>query len=354
MEEETDEMVDNCINSDQADCLEQQLYSAVFFQDFVKFEKLLSHLPGDFDVDFVIDCDREENSLVLLSCAKPVKFIQLLTERGANLFIMTPSQKNALHIACEYGRLDIVQFLVENVKDRLNFLVESLEGRTVLHYALRAEQNQEEIINYLQSKLELNINQVLSSGSTVLLDTVLAGDIETAEILCRHGADPNIGIVGTYKAIHIASQQPGNAKMIQLLLDHGANKDEIWRHGQRPIHMAMKHRLNDNVSILLKSGAKYCGKIKLQNTQFRNISTVCLMAWKCPNLVPELLNRGANPNDIHQPSGSSVLGLVLENNGSSELIKSIILHGANPTGSHREKPLVKYCQNIGKYLMNAN
>ena len=354
MEEESEEMVDKCINSEQADCLEQQLYSAVFFQDFVKFEKLLSHLPGDFDVDFVIDCEREENSLVLLSCAKPVKFIQLLTERGANLFIMTPSQKNTLHIACEYGRLDIVQFLVENVKDRLKFLVESLEGRTVLHYALRAEQNQEEIINYLQSKLELNINQVLSSGSTVLLDTVLAGDIETAEILCRHGADPNIGIVGTYKAIHIASQQPGNAKMIQLLLDHGANKDEIWRHGQRPIHMAMKHRLNDNVSILLNSGAKYSGKIKLQKTQFRNISTVCLMAWKCPNLVPELLNRGANPNDIHQPSGSSVLGLVLENNGSSELIKSIILHGANPTGSHRGKPLVKYCQNIGKYLMNAN
>ena len=347
MEEESEEMVDKCINSDQAECLEQQLYSAVFFQDFVKFEKLLSHLPEEFDVDFVIDCEREENSLVLLSCAKPVKFIQLLKERGANLFITTPKKKNALHIACEYGRLDVVKFLVENVKDKLDFLVESSEGRTVLHYALRAEQNQEEIINYLKSKVKLNVNQVLSSRSTVLLETVSAGDIETTETLCRHGADPNLGISVTYKSIHIASQQPDNAKMIQLLLDHGANKDEIWRHGQRPIHLAIKHGLTDNVSSFLQAGSTFDCRVKLHNRKYRNISTVCLVAWKCPTLVPDLLNRGANPNDTHSLSGSTVLGLVLENSGNAELIESVIRLGADPKGSHRGKPVVNYCQTLG-------
>ena len=342
-------MVDKCINSDQTDCLEQQLYSAVYFQDFLRFKTLLSHLPEKFDLNFVIDCVREENSLVLLSCAKPVRFIQLLTEKGANLFITTPRKKNALHIACEYGRLDVVKFLVENVRVKFDFLVESSEGRTVLHYSLRAEQNQEEIINYLKSKVKLNVNQVLSSGLTVLLETVSAGDIETTETLFRHGADPNIGMSGTYKAIHIASQQPDNAKMIQLLLDHGANKDELWRHGQRPIHLAIKHGLTDNVYSLLQAGSTFDCRVKLHNRKYRNISTVCLMAWKCPTLVPNLLNRGANPNDIHSPSGSTVLGFVLEKNETAKLIESVIRLGADPKGSHRGKPLVNYCQTLGKY-----
>lgn len=74
------------------------------------------------------------------------------------------------------------------------------------------------------------------------------------------------------------------------------------------------------------------------------------MAWKCPTLVPLLLQRGANPNDIHIPTGSSVLGFVLENNGGKELVDAIIKSGAHPTASHRGKSLVKYLQNLGKYV----
>lgn len=75
------------------------------------------------------------------------------------------------------------------------------------------------------------------------------------------------------------------------------------------------------------------------------------MAWKCPALVPDLLRKGANPNDIHLPTGSSVLGLVLENNGGKETIEAIIQSGANPKEKHRGESLVKCCRNLGKYIL---
>lgn len=341
---------DDTCNSENEENIEEQLFWKLFCQDIQAFNKLFLNLPQPFDVDFEINCERDENCLVLLSCTKPVEFLKILADNGADLFATTPSKKNALHIACEYGRLDVVKFLCENIDQTPFFLSETIEGHGVLHFALRAEQNREEIIEHLQLKGKLDVNRVLSSGSTELIETVLQRDFESANVLCDHGADPNVGISGSYKAIHIACQQPKNAKMIQLLLDHGADKDELWRYGQRPIHLAMKHNLVENVLILLNSGSQFEGRIKLHNKIYRNISCICLMAWKCPTLVPLLLQRGANPNDIHIPTGSSVLGFVLENNGGKELVDAIIKSGAHPTASHRGKSLVKYLQNLGKFV----
>lgn len=345
---------DDTYSSENEENIGAQLFWKLFIQDIKAFKNLFLNLPQPFDLDFEINCERDENCLVLLSCTKPVEFLKIIAENGADLFVTTPSKKNALHIACEYGRLDVVKFLCENIDQTPFFLSETIDGHGVLHFALRAEQNREEIIKHLQLKGKLDVNQILSSGSTELIETILQRDFESAKVLFDHGADPNVGISGSYRAIHIACQQPENAKMIQLLLDHGADKDELWRHGQRPIHLAIKHRLVENVSILLNSGSQFEGRIKLHNKIYRKMSCICLMAWKCPTLVPFLLQRGANPNDIHIPTGSSVLGFVLENNGGKELVDTIIKSGANPTASHRGKSLVRYLQNLGKYVYVYN
>lgn len=336
-------------NSENTRNLEQQLYSSVLYQDIKQLKQLCSQLPHAFGLDFSIDCDREENSLVLLSCAKPVEFLKIIAKEGANLYVTTPTGKNALHVACEYGRLDVVKFLVENITDNSFLIAETLDGHSAIYFTLRADQNREEILGYLKLTAKIDINRVLSNGSTELIVAVNERNFESLKILCEYGADPNVGVFGTYKAIHIACQQPQNANMIQLLLDHGVNKDEPWRNGQLPVHLAIKHKFDENVSILLQAGAKFEGQIKLHNRKYRNISYICFMAWKCPELVPELLRRGANPNDIHRPTGSTVLGLVLENNGRKETIEAIIQSGANPTEKHRGKSIVQCCQNLGRY-----
>ncbi|XP_065921776.1 uncharacterized protein [Magallana gigas] len=350
MAEESESMEEKTIRENE-EILEQQLYSSVLYQDITQFKELCSELPQAFDLDFFIDCDREENCLVLLSCAKPVEFLRIIAEEGANLYVTTPTGKNALHVACEYGRLDVVKFLVENIKDDSFLLAETVNGHSVIYFTLCAEQNREEILKYLKLTAKIDINRVLSNGSTELIVAVNEKKFESVKILCEYGADPNVGVYRTYRAIHIACQQPQNANTIQLLLDHGANKDEPWRNGQFPIHLAIKHRFDENVSVFLQAGAKFEGQIKLHNRKYRNISYICLMAWKCPALVPDLLRKGANPNDIHLPTGSSVLGLVLENNGGKETIEAIIQSGANPKEKHRGESLVKCCRNLDQILV---
>lgn len=345
------EDIEETPSSENTGNLKQQLYSSVLYQDIKQLKELCSQLPQAFELDFVIDCDREENCLVLLSCAKPVEFLRIIAKEGANLYVTTPTGKNALHVACEYGRLDVVKFLVENIKDDSFLLAETVDGHSVVYFTLCAEQNREEILEYLTLTAKIDINQLLSNGSTELIVAVNERNFESVKILCKNGADPNVGVYVTYKAIHIACQQPQNANTIQLLLDHGANKDEPWRNGQLPIHLAIKHRFDENVSILLQAGAKFEGQIKLHNRKYRNISYICLMAWKCPALVPDLLRKGANPNGIHLPTGSSVLGLVIENNGGKETLEAIIQSGANSKEMHRGKSLVKWCLNLGKYIL---
>lgn len=68
-----------------------------------------------FDLDFEINCERDENCLVFLLCIKLVEFLKIIVENGVDLFVMIFLKKNVLYIVCEYGWFDVVKFFCENI-----------------------------------------------------------------------------------------------------------------------------------------------------------------------------------------------------------------------------------------------
>lgn len=92
-----------------------------------------------FELDFIVDCDREENCLVFLFCVKLVEFFRIIVKEGVNLYVMIFIGKNVLYVVCEYGRFDVVKFFVENIKDNFFFFVEILDGYSVIYFILCVE-----------------------------------------------------------------------------------------------------------------------------------------------------------------------------------------------------------------------
>ena len=191
------------------------------------------------------------------------------------------------------------------------------------------------------------INRHRRDGLTELLNAVIQKDVQLAEILCSVGADVNIGYHRSYKALQWVCEKGGAVEMIQLLLDHGANINEPWRHRQRPIHLALKHGLSPQAKVLLKAGANISGHIFLQNPKYQTISTFCLAARSCPDLIPDFLTRGANPNEYHPTTGLHVLGFALEKNANRNIIASLIRAGANTDNVGLGKSAIKSCKTIG-------
>ncbi|XP_061170070.1 serine/threonine-protein phosphatase 6 regulatory ankyrin repeat subunit C-like [Saccostrea echinata] len=204
-----------------------------------------------------------------------------------------------------------------------------------------------ELCNTLPKGFNVNF-MIKCLNTTVLMNAVIMNDYPSAEILCIHGADVNLGTYNSYKAIHWVCEKQNNPKMLHLLINHGANINENWLHGQRAIHLALKHSRTENAEVLLDAGADISGYIQLDNERCSKISTLCLAAIKCPDLVPKFLKQGANPNEVHSTSGSSVLGHVLENDGDKEAVKSLIQAGACITKGSRGKTAIQCCKNLGK------
>jgi cytohesin len=85
--------------------------------------------------------------------------------------------------------------------------------------------------------------------------------VKVVSLLLERGADPNGSSEG-YKGkplLYIASKK-GEAKIMKLLIDHGANIDVRSKKGSTPLHVATKRRRMKAVKILLQEGANIDAK----------------------------------------------------------------------------------------------
>jgi len=242
---------------------------------------------------------------------------QKLLAAGADPNAGLLSGETPLMEAARRGNLATVRALLANKADPN--AKESLGGQNALMWA--ASQRQSAVVEEL-IRGGADIHAGSKNKHTPLMFAAQQNDVETARILLRAGAKPNHGS-GDMSALIIASAM-GHTKMVDLLLDNGADPNvSDWR-GYNPlllvvrdsnygIDLAQKDSIVAIVNSLLKHGAN--PNLRLKQPKAQTITEISLdgatplvLAAEVNNVevVKLLLDAGADPR-IPTEQGTTAL-----------------------------------------------
>ncbi|XP_005066556.1 putative ankyrin repeat domain-containing protein 19 [Mesocricetus auratus] len=139
----------------------------------------------------------------------------LMTLGQCSVFDRDHKNRTALHFACVYGRLPVVNILVNN-----NCEIDALDKDHV----------------------------------TPLIKSVQCWKLKCAAVLLEHGADPNIRDYSGNCALHYAVYN-GHEEMASLLLKYHADIEQKTKDGFTPLLLALRERKVGVAELFVKKGA---------------------------------------------------------------------------------------------------
>jgi ankyrin repeat protein len=264
-------------------------------------------------------CHREDgyNPLSFAAQNQDLVLINKLIAAGANPDIRNKEGVTALMLAASHGFLQSVKELVKLGAD-LN--ITDKQGRTALNYAI--SQNQHEVVKFLLSQEELNINHKDNSGLSYLHSAVNRKQLDTVKSLLNLNIDINTKDNGGYTALSSAAYD-GFDEAIEILYGAGANINLPNNDGFTPLMLAIQEGKIPTVMLLLLN---LNADIHLLNN-YKN-SALGIAAKKGDlNIVKELIGANADLNiqnaEDWTPLSSSI------KNGYSKVALELIKAGAN-------------------------
>ena len=136
-----------------------------------------------------IDSTFNNQPLLHIACQYgQLSIVQYLISKGASPISINSNHETPLHIAALFCKLDIVQYLIEHVGVDSN--IRGWKGRTPLHCA--CSNDHFTIVQYLVEKAHVDINAVDSSGDAALHIAAADDSYEIVEYLVNHHANLTI------------------------------------------------------------------------------------------------------------------------------------------------------------------
>ena len=276
---------------------------------------------------------------VLMTCSRAgdARAVKALLAHGADVSAKEHEHhQTALMWAAAQRHPEVVQLLIEA---RADIRARSLTyAQTVV-----GEQTQR------AGREELNYT-VLRGGATPLLFTARAGDVESARLLLKAGADPNDSQPDGVGALVLAAHS-GNGNVAALLLEHGADPNAFGS-GYTALHAAILRSDLNLVKALLARGANpnlrmTKGTPMRRDTTDWNLPATLIGAspyllaarFLEPDIMPVLVAGGADPG-LTMPNGANPLmlaaGMGSSKNASRRGIETIDFGKVEPESRVRD------------------
>ncbi|KAK0180405.1 hypothetical protein PV327_006049 [Microctonus hyperodae] len=172
---------------------------------------------------------------------------QVLIDLGANLNSRAIYGNSPLHVATCMRYTDIARTLLKAGADTQTV---NDAGLTALHVA--ASQGCKGILESILQYSNKIINKQCHAGNTPLHLACQNNEVETVEILIKHGADLNCLNAKLQMPIHIAAEM-GHTDICKLLLASGANIEQREKGGQTPLYIAARGSFTAIVDMIIKT-----------------------------------------------------------------------------------------------------
>ena len=280
--------------------------------------------------------------------------VKRLVSRAPALATVEYNYTPPIHFAVREGHRDITAFLIEHGADVGAYRSYPF-GEALLTYA--EHHGHAEVADLLKATLLRKYN--IASGTQAILTAAKDGDLSRVQQELER--DPALARVGNETgdtALHQAAKHE-HLRVVQALVDAGADVDAVRGDGYRPVHCALmpnwfspvSSRVRDEIAdLLLSMGARYTifiaalrGDMEFVRSALERDRSLASSEDSCHHRVLSaavrrqdvamtrlLLDHGADPNlpEEGAPRGASLLIAVQKKN--RELVRMLLAAGADP------------------------
>jgi ankyrin repeat protein len=280
--------------------------------------------------------------------------VRQLVSQTAALATVEYNYTPPIHFAVREGHRDIVEFLIARGAD-LGYRSYPFH-ESLLSFA--EDRGHEDVADLLRSRLSQKF--AIASGTQAIIEAAGKGDLAgVTRELTREPALARAGNDTGDTALHHAAQH-GHLRVVEALLDAGADPDAVRGDGYRPVHCAlMPNWFFQNVSpretianLLLSRGARYTIFLAAlrHDAQFVRDSlardgSLANFEDTCHHRVLSaavrrgdiamtrlLLEHGADPNLPEQGAPRGLSLWIAVNDRNREIVRLLLDRGADPNG----------------------
>lgn len=183
-----------------------------------------------------------------------------------------------------------------------------------------------------------NINAIDKDGLTPLMKMVKQSTENGVRMLLEAGADTSMRIpTSGNTALHIAVTNSNRPAIMQLLLRHGANKEQKDAAGFTPLILAASNNCGALVKFLVERGANIEAKDNNGHTALMNSTSNSKGSQ-----IAMLLKNGADIHASHVQTGMQPIHLAAQHRNTTVIMMLLLDRGANVNSLDRQQrtPLV--------------
>ena len=216
--------------------------------DRLSVVQLLGQEMQDFDVNATDDSGRSATHVACKYGRKEI--VACLIQSGCDATLKDKSGNSSLHTAAAHGHSDVVKLLVD-----ANCDVEDVNGaqQTPLHIAAREGHAAfcQELLQY-----DIDVNCETEDEICPLHLAVSENRVEACKVLLQHNVDVDSGNKHNQTPLHLAVVS-NSLELTTLLVQAGANPSVPDARSETPLHLAAENGLYDITEVLLLANSNH-------------------------------------------------------------------------------------------------